>query len=58
MSQVEKVNFCLYPHFCINGLASPSSTSTSIFKLQDYLEVPDCAAQRKAIFGAVLSYER
>ena len=33
-----------------NRLASPSSTSTPNFKLQDYLEVPDRAAQRQALF--------
>ena len=50
MSQPEKVKFCLYPDFCRNRLASPSSTSTPNFKLQDYLKVPDCAAQRQALF--------
>ena len=55
MSQPEKVKFCLYPDIYRNKLASPSSTSTPNF---DYLEVPDRAAQRQALFSSVLSYER
>ena len=58
VSQLEKVKFCLYPDFCRNRHASPSSTSTPNFKLQDYLEVPDRDAQREALFSSVLSYER
>ena len=58
VSQPEKVKFCLHPDFCRNRLASPSSTSTPNFKLKDYLEVPDHAAQRQALFSSVLSYER
>ena len=54
MSLLEKVKYCLYPDFCRNRLASPSSTSTPSFKLQDYLEVPDHdrAAQRQALFSS------
>ena len=50
MSQPEKVSFCLYPDFCRNRLDSPSSTSTLIFKLQNYFEVLDRAVQRDKFF--------
>ena len=59
MSQPERQSFVYIRIFVeTEVLASPSSTSTPNFKLQDYLEVPDRAAQRQPLFSSVLCYER